>query len=285
MRHTSAFPPPRAAGEPAGTVFDQIIAGVIEDVSQRAARVPFREMKAMSLDAPDPRDAVAALLAPGCGVIAEIKRATPCKGTIAPIDSPEQLAREFVAGGARMIGCQTERRRFKGSLEDIRSVRRAVDVPVMCRDFIVDPYQIHEARYYGADMVPLLVAALDDNRLAALVDRIQNLGMTALVEIQTPEEASRAIGAGARVIGVNARNLRTMTVDRGIFGEIAPGLPQGTVKIALSGVRTTADLMGYAGAGADAVVIGENLVTSPEPARLCRTLVAAGLHPACPTAR
>ncbi|MBN9643603.1 indole-3-glycerol phosphate synthase TrpC [Corynebacterium mendelii] len=285
MRHTSAFPRPRAGLDHTGTVFDEIIAGVIEDVAQRAARVPFREIKAKSYDAPAPRDAIAALRAPGCGVIAEIKRATPCKGAIAPIDAPEKLAAEFVAGGARMIGCQTERRRFNGSLEDIRRVRQAVDVPVMCRDFIVDPYQIHEARYYGADMVPLLVAALDDNRLAGLVERIQQLGMTALVEIQTPEEASRAIGAGARVIGVNARNLRTMTVNRGIFGEIAPGLPQGTIKIALSGVRTTADLMAYAGSGADAVVIGENLVTSDEPARLCRTLVAAGLHPACPTAR
>lgn len=267
------------------TVFEQIVQGVIEDVAAREAQLPFKEIKAMSRAAEPPRDAVAALERSGCGVIAEIKRATPFKGQIAQIDSPALLAQDFEAGGARVIGCQTERRRFQGSLEDLRAVKAAVDVPVMSKDFIVDPYQIHEARYYGADMVPLVATALDQARLESLLDRIESLGMTALVEVHTPEEASRAIKAGAKVVGVNARDYRSMTVNREAFGEIAPGLPRETIRVAMSGVRKPTDLMRYASAGADAVVIGESLVTSAQPLNVVRTLVAVGMHPATPTTR
>ncbi|MDU0478006.1 indole-3-glycerol phosphate synthase TrpC [Staphylococcus chromogenes] len=267
------------------TVFEQIVQGVIEDVAAREAKLPFKEIKAMSRAAEPPRDARSALLQSGCGVIAEIKRATPVKGEIARIDAPAQLALDFEAGGARIIGCQTERRRFHGSLQDLKAVKAAVNIPVMSRDFIVDPYQIHEARYYGADMVPLLVSALDQARLESLLDRVESLGMTALVEVHTPEEATRAIEAGATVVGVNARDFRSMTVNVEAFGEIAPGLPRETIRIAMSGVRTPTDLMRYASSGADAVVIGESLVTSDQPLNVVRTLVAVGQHPATPTTR
>lgn len=267
------------------SVFEQIIQGVVEDVAAREAKVPFKEIKAMSKAAPAPRDAREALLQPGCGVIAEIKRATPLRGVIAQIDHPAELAVQFEQGGARMIGCQTERRRFMGSLEDLAAVKSAVAVPVMSKDFIVDPYQIHEARYYGADMVPLVVAALDQARLESLLDRIESLGMTALAEVTTPDDASRAMEAGATVVGVNARNLQSMTMNPRAFSEIAPCLPRDTIRIALSGVRSPKDLRLYSSAGADAVVIGESLVTSPEPMRLVRTMVAVGQHPATPTAR
>lgn len=266
-------------------VFEQIIQGVVEDVAFRESRVPFKEIKAMSRAVEPPRDALAALLQPGCGVIAEIKRATPGRGLIARIDHPAELAMQFESGGARIIGCQTERRRFMGSLEDVAAVKRAVAVPVMSKDFIIDPYQIHEARYYGADMVPLVVAALDQARLESLLDRIESLGMTALAEVTTPEDASRAIEAGAKVVGVNARNLQSMTMNTRAFGDIAPGLPRDTIRIAMSGVRTPKDLRLYASAGADAVVIGESLVTAAEPMKLVRTMVAVGQHPATPTAR
>ncbi|MEJ5927399.1 indole-3-glycerol phosphate synthase TrpC [Corynebacterium sp. H128] len=267
------------------SIFEQIIQGVVEDVAYRESLVPFKEIKAMSKAVDPPRDARGALLQQGCGVIAEIKRATPCHGVIAQIERPAELAMQFEAGGARMIGCQTERRRFMGSLEDLAAVRAAVSVPVMSKDFIVDPYQIHEARYYGADMVPLIVSALDQPRLESLLDRIESLGMTALVEVQTPDDASRAIQAGASVVGVNARNLHSMTMNPKAFGEIAPGLPRETIRVALSGVRTPKDLRWYSSAGADAVVIGESLVTAPEPLRLVRTMVAVGQHPATPTTR
>ncbi|QTH58513.1 indole-3-glycerol phosphate synthase TrpC [Corynebacterium hindlerae] len=267
------------------SVLEQIIQGVVEDVASREAKVPFQDIKAMSREVTPPRNALEALQQPGCGVIAEIKRASPCQGQIARIDHPAELAQQFEAGGARMIGCQTERRRFMGSLEDLAAVKTAVSVPVMSKDFIVDPYQIHEARYYGADMVPLIVSALDQARLESLLDRIESLGMTALAEVHTPEDASRAIQAGAKVVGVNARNLHSMTMNPSAFGEIAPGLPRDTIRIALSGVRDAKDLRRYASAGADAIVIGESLVTAPEPMTLVRTMVAVGQHPATPTAR
>jgi indole-3-glycerol phosphate synthase len=176
----------------------------------------------------------------------------------------------------------TEGRRFGGSLADLDAVRAAVDIPVLRKDFIVSPYQVHEARLHGADLVLLIVAALEQNALIALLDRVESLGMTALVEVHTAEEADRALEAGASVIGVNARNLHTLEVDRDTFGRIAPGLPFETIKIAESGVRGPGDLMSYAGHGADAVLVGEGLVTAPDPKAAVNKLVTAGSHPACP---
>lgn len=264
------------------TRFNHILAGVIDDVSAREALVPFKEIKARSLDCEPPRDAHAVLSAHGCAIIAEVKRAEPGRD-IALIPNPCDLAVEFEAGGAHMIACQTQRREFKGSLDDMLAVRHSVSVPIMCRDFIVDPYQIHEARCYGADVIPLRVALLDQARLSSLIDRVEALGMVALVEVRTPEEATRAMQARAKVIGVNARDFTTMTLNKQAFAEIAPGLPQSTIKVALSGVRTAEELLTYAANGADAVVIGEELVTAASPRAYTRALVAAGQHPSCPS--
>ncbi|MBX6722129.1 MAG: indole-3-glycerol phosphate synthase TrpC, partial [Dactylosporangium sp.] len=192
------------------------------------------------------------------------------------------LAREYAAGGARCISVLTERRRFGGSLDDLAAVRAAVDVPLLRKDFVVSSYQVHEARAYGADMVLLIVAALEQNVLTGLLERIESLGMTALVEVHTEEEADRALAAGARVIGINARNLRTLTVDRSAFERIAPGIPNHVVKIAESGVRGPHDLIRYAAAGADAVLVGEGLVTKKSPREAVAELVNAGNHPATP---
>ena len=160
----------------------------------------------------------------------------------------------------------TEQRRFGGSLDDLDAVRAAVQIPVLRKDFVVSSYQVHEARAHGADVVLLIVAALEQNALVGLRERIESLGMTALVEVHTEDEAVRAIDAGASVIGVNARDLHTLEVDRSIFERIAPGLPNSVVKIAESGVRGPLDLIEYAAAGADAVLVGEGLVTTAEPA-------------------
>ena len=126
-----------------------------------------------------------------------------------------------------MISVLTEQRRFGGSLADLDAVRAAVDVPLLRKDFVVSPYQVHEARAHGADLVLLIVAALEQNALVSLLDRVESLGMTALVEVHTAEEADRALEAGATVVGINARNLHTLEVDRDVFGRIAPGLPIG----------------------------------------------------------
>ncbi|HEY0639221.1 MAG TPA: indole-3-glycerol phosphate synthase TrpC [Pseudonocardiaceae bacterium] len=265
------------------SVLESILEGVRADLADRESTISFDEMKARAAAAPEPRDALAALRdLPGIGVVAEVKRRSPSKGQIAVIDDPAWLAKEYAAGGARMISVLTEGRHFGGSLADLDAVRAAVDLPLLRKDFIVSPYQVHEARAHGADVVLLIVAALEQNALEALLDRVESLGMTALVEVHTGEEADRALEAGAKLIGVNARNLHTLEVDRDVFGRIAAGLPNETLRIAESGVRGTADLLAYAGAGADAVLVGEGLVTSGDPRLAVTQLVTAGSHPACP---
>jgi indole-3-glycerol phosphate synthase len=264
------------------SVLDEIVAGVREDVAAREALLPFDEVKVRAAAVRPALDALLALRAPGVGVIAEVKRRSPSKGQLATIADPAKLAAEYEAGGARMISVLTEQRRFGGSLEDLDSVRAAVRIPVLRKDFVVSSYQVHEARAHGADVVLLIVAALDQNTLIGLRERIESLGMTAVVEVHTEDEASRALDAGAQVIGVNARDLRTLAVDRSTFERIAPGLPSGVVKVAESGVRGPLDLIEYAAAGADAVLVGEGLVTTTNPRQAVAELVTAGAHPATP---
>ncbi len=264
------------------SVLEEIIAGVREDLTERENALPFDELKKRAARAPEPRNAIAALKEPGIGVIAEVKRRSPSKGQLAELADPAALATDYADAGARVISVLTEQRRFGGSLADFDAVRAAVDVPLLRKDFIVSPYQVHEARAHGADLVLLIVAALEQNALAALLDRVESLGMTALVEVHNAEEADRALESGAQVIGVNARNLHTLEVDRDVFSRLAPGLPPDVLKIAESGVRGPGDLMTYAGHGADAVLVGEGLVASEDPKSALVQLVTAGSHPACP---
>jgi indole-3-glycerol phosphate synthase len=268
-------------GSGGGSILDSIVEGVRIDLAAREAAVDFAEIKRRAAGAVPPRDVMAALRAPGIGVIAEVKRRSPSKGALAAIPDPADLAATYADGGARVISVLTEERRFGGTLDDLAAVRAAVDDPILRNDFIVSPYQVHEARAFGADLVLLIVAALEQNALDALLDRVESLGMTALVEVHTEEEADRALEAGAKVIGVNARNLHTLEIDRTIFGRIAPGLPNDVLRVAESGVRGPADLLTYAGWGADAVLTGESLVTSGDPQAAVRSLVAAGFHPSC----
>jgi indole-3-glycerol phosphate synthase len=268
------------------SVLDDILSGVREDVAARQAVTPLTEVQAVARDARPARDALAALRAPGVGVIAEVKRRSPSKGALADITDPAALAVQYAAGGARVISVLTEGRRFGGSHADLAAVRAAVDVPVLNKDFIVSSYQVHEARAHGADLVLLIVAALDQPVLTGLLERVESLGMTALVEVHSEAEADRALAAGASVIGVNARDLTTLSVDRNTFERIAPGLPSDVVKIAESGVRGPHDLISYAAAGADAVLVGEGLVTAGDARQAVADLVTAGSHPATPrTAR
>lgn len=264
------------------SVLEEIIADVRADLAEREAALPFDELKRLAAAAPPPRDVMGALRESGIGVIAEVKRRSPSKGDLATIKDPAALAKDYEDAGARVISVLTENRRFGGSLADFDAVRAAVDVPLLRKDFIVSPYQVHEARLHGADMVLLIVAALEQNALVSLLDRVESLGMTALVEVHNAEEADRALEAGATVIGINARNLHTLEVDREVFGRLAPGLPMDVYKVAESGVRGPGDLMAYAGHGADAVLVGEGLVTTDDPKGALVKLVTAGSHPACP---
>lgn len=264
------------------TVLDEILAGVREDLAEREKRIPLAAVREAAAAAAPAKDAFAVLRQAGVGVIAEVKRASPSRGRLAEIADPAWLAGEYAAGGAHCVSVLTEQRRFGGSLEDLDAVRAAVQVPVLRKDFIVSSYQVHEARAHGADIVLLMVSVLDQNTLVGLLERVESLGMTALVEVHTEDEADRALVAGAKVIGVNARNLHTLEVDRGVFERIAPGLPNTVVKVAESGVRGTHDLIRYAAAGADAVLVGEGLVTRKSPREAVAELVTAGSHPATP---
>lgn len=264
------------------SVLQSILEGVRADLAAREQATPLAQVKAAAAAARPALDAMAALREPGVGVIAEVKRSSPSKGSLAQIPDPAALAAVYEDGGARVISVLTEERRFGGSLADLDAVRARVSVPILRKDFIVSPYQVHEARAHGADLVLLIVAALEQNVLHGLLERIESLGMTALVEVHTEAEADRALEAGAKVIGVNARNLKTLTIDRDVFARIAPGLPSDVLKIAESGVRGPADLLAYAGVGADAVLVGEGLVTSADPRGAVADLVTAGSHPSCP---
>lgn len=261
-------------------VLDGIIAGVREDLAAREAKVPYAEIKRLAELAPPALDAVTALSRPGVQVIAEVKRASPSKGALADIPDPEVLAKQYADNGAAVISCLTEERKFRGSLADLDAVRAAVNIPVLRKDFIVTPYQVHEARAHGADLVLLMCSALDQPALEALLDRTESLGMNALVEAHTEEEVARAEQAGAKIIGINARNLKTLEVDMSTFTTLAPLIPAGAVKVAESGVRGPEDLTAYANDGADVVLVGEGLVTAGDPGEACKRLVAAGAHPA-----
>ncbi|HEX6353517.1 indole-3-glycerol phosphate synthase TrpC [Actinophytocola sp.] len=264
------------------SVLESIIEGVRADLAVREAALPFDVVKERATKAPPPRDAISALRGVDISVIAEIKRRSPSKGELATIADPATLAKDYADAGARVISVLTEQRRFGGSLDDFDAVRAVVDVPLLRKDFTVSTYQVHEARMHGADIVLLIVAALDQPTLVGLLDRVESLGMTALVEVHSAEEADRALEAGASVIGINARDLHTLEVDREVFGRLAPGLPFETIKIAESGIRGPGDLMTHAGAGADAVLVGESLVSAPDPKAALVQLVTAGSHPACP---
>lgn len=262
------------------TVLDEILVGVREDVEARKSVVSLDELKARCVDLPPARDAKSMLKSEHVSVIAEVKRASPSKGMLAEIADPASLARDYEAGGAHAISVLTEGRRFGGSLADLAAVRATVDVPVLRKDFVVTSYQLWEARAFGADLVLLIVSALDQQALISLVERAQSLGLTPLVEVHDQEEAARALDAGASVIGVNARDLRTLKVDRGVFARVAPRIPSSCVRIAESGVRDPHDLIAYAEAGADAVLVGESIVTGKDPRAAVHDLVTAGAHPA-----
>lgn len=250
-------------------MLSELTANSVADAEARRAERPLAEVEAAALARPPAIDALAAL-APGdrVKVIAEIKRSSPSRGSLATIDDPAALARTYELGGASAISVLTEGRKFGGSLADLEAVRAAVSLPVLRKDFIATPYQVFEARAAGADLVLLIVAALDDATLAELYALITELGMTALVETHSAEELDRAARLGARLIGVNARDLTTFELDRDLFGRLADRFPAGAIRVAESAVLSAADVAHYRAAGADVVLVGEALVTGDPMANL-----------------
>lgn len=248
-----------------GTVLDDIVAGVREDLDLRRSRLPEAELRAALADAPAPRDPMPHFRGAGSSVIAEVKRKSPSKGALADIADPAALARAYADGGAAAISVLTEQRRFGGSLDDLRAVRAAVDVPLLRKDFIVEEYQLLEARAAGADLALLIVASLPGDRLDRLHDQARELGLTVLVEVHDEAETERAVDLGAELIGVNARNLKTLAVDEATFGRLAPLIPDDRVKVAESGISGPEDVQRFVGEGARAVLVGEALVKDGAP--------------------
>jgi indole-3-glycerol phosphate synthase len=244
----------------------ELVAGALEDASDRRDAVPLALVETAATARPGALDVLTALApADRVKIIAEVKRASPSRGALADIPDPAALAASYETGGASAISVLTERRRFGGSLEDLELVRATVSVPVLRKDFIADPYQVFESRAAGADLVLLIVAALEQKQLQQLFDLIGELGMTALVETHSAEELERALDVGATIVGVNARNLSTFGLDRDLFGSLAGSIPSGVIRVAESAVKTAADVAHYREAGADVVLVGEALVTGGDP--------------------
>ena len=264
--------------EPSETFLERIVASTRTELAERQARVPLEEMRAHAAAAPAPRDFAAALRAQPGGparLIAEVKRASPSKGMLAERFDPVEQATAYAAGGAAAISVLTEPRYFLGALEHLSAVRAAVSVPVLRKDFLLDPYQVYEARAAGADAALLILAMLDDALAADLLALMRSLGMEALVEAHNADEVRRAVRLGATVIGVNARDLRTFQVDTATVRRLRAMVPADRIYIAESGVT---DWRGAAQArawGADAALVGEALMRAADPIAKARELSTA----------
>ncbi|WP_281640249.1 indole-3-glycerol phosphate synthase TrpC [Aurantimicrobium minutum] len=255
-------------------MLSDLTAGALADAAARREFVSFAQVEAAALSQTPALDGLQ-FLAPSdhIKVIAEVKRASPSRGDLAPISDPATLARTYAANGASTISVLTEGRKFKGTLDDLRAVRAEVSVPVLRKDFIAEKYQILEARAAGADLVLLIVAALDQELLAELNAFALSLGLTVLVETHSREELHRALDIDAKLIGVNARNLNTFELDRDLFASLVGEIPAGVIKVAESAVRNATDVQHYRDAGADVVLVGEALVTS-DPAATLQSFLA-----------
>ena len=239
-----------------------LYAGAIQDAAAREELIPLAQIEKLALLAPAVISPVSHLLNPtNIRVIAEIKRASPSRGSIANIEDPAALARSYETAGAGAVSVLTEGRSFLGSLDDLDEVREAVNIPVLRKDFIANEYQVLEARAHGADLVLLIAAGLDQKTLFRLKTFTEQLGMAALVETHSEQEVLRACEVESRLIGINARDLGTFETDRSLFSRLASLVPEGSIKIAESAVRSVADVEEYASFGADCVLVGEALVT------------------------
>jgi len=256
------------------SVLDSIIEGVREDLAMR--RVSLAQIQEAIDRAPAVRDPLATMLSQEMSLIAEVKRSSPSKGVLAQIADPAALAEQYAEAGATMISVLTERRRFGGSLDDLDAVRARVDIPVLRKDFMVDEYQFFEARAHGADAVLLIVAALGANQLKDYFQLASELGMRSLIEVHTHDELERALEISPEIVGVNSRNLKTLEVDTGAFGELIPRLPAEVVRVAESGITNRTDVDYAQNSGATAILVGEALVRAGEPATAVRELLGLG---------
>lgn len=246
------------------SVLDSIIEGVREDLAAR--RLPLAQINEGLSSAPAVIDVHPRLLRDPMNIIAEVKRSSPSKGVLGAIPNPVDLAAQYQGAGAAMVSVLTERRRFNGSLEDLIAVRAGIDIPLLRKEFMVDEYQFLEARAAGADAILLIVAALSKSQLKDYYDLATELGMAALVEVHTPSEIEDALEVNPRIIGVNCRNLKTLEIDTSAFTTLIPQIPQEIIRVAESGISQRSEVIAAQDAGARAILVGETLVRSGNPA-------------------
>ncbi|MCX7682384.1 MAG: indole-3-glycerol phosphate synthase TrpC [Anaerolineae bacterium] len=245
-------------------ILERIVSWKREEIADRKRRCPPEVVQAGAAAASPPRDFAAALRAPGLSLIAEIKRASPSKGMLAPhLDAPA-LARRYETSGAAALSVLTDEHFFCGSLEDLRIVRQSVTIPVLRKDFILDPYQVYEARAAGADAVLLIVAALDDVALRELHELACALGMAALVEVHNTSELERALRCGPRIVGINNRDLDTFEVHLDTTERLRPLIPPDILVVAESGIHSRADVARLRAIGVDGILVGEALVRAAD---------------------
>lgn len=256
-------------------ILDKIVARSRLDLEQRKKEVPLEEVQARAAAQPAPRDALAALRARNAvHVIAEVKRASPSKGLLAPNFDPVSLARTYAASGASLISVLTEPHFFQGTPSYLTAIKQAVEVPVLCKDFLYDEYQVYEARSWGADLILLICAILDDAQLRHLLGVARSLNMHALVEAHSAAEVQRAVAAGAQIIGVNSRDLRTFEMHPGLIRDLRPLIPAECVLVAESGIHSAADARRLARYDVQAMLVGESLVTSNDTPGQLRQLLS-----------
>ena len=255
------------------SVLDQIIVGVREDLGRRRAERSLADLESALRSTPAPRDPLPGFTAPELAVIAEVKRRSPSKGDLAPITDPAALAQAYSRGGASAISVLTEERRFNGSLADLAAVRAAVETPLLRKDFMVDAYQVFEARAIGADCILLIMAALEDAEAAELESLAFDLGLDVLVEVHDAAEMERALRLGSRLIGVNNRNLKTLQVDLATTEKLAPMVPKDRMLVAESGLYATADLERMHRVGASIFLVGESLMRQADVTAATRSLL------------
>ncbi len=249
-------------------ILDDIVAAKRRDLAEEEGKVPLAVLERQAAVAPQARDFAAALAQPGLSVIAEVKRASPSKGLIAADFDPAAVAADYEQGGAAAISVLTERHFFLGSPGALRAVRQAVALPILRKDFIISERQVIEAHVIGADAILLIAAILDDAAMARLYRLASELGLTCLFEAHDGEEIRRVVNCGARVIGINNRNLKTMTTDLATFEKLRLLLPADVLAVAESGIHTAADARRMTLAGADAILVGESLMRAGDRAAL-----------------
>jgi indole-3-glycerol phosphate synthase len=253
------------------SALSEIIEGVLADVNNRL--VPISILEKQLDQAPVLRDAYSALSKKGLSLIAEVKRSSPSKGALATISNPVELANSYQAGGAEIISILTEERRFKGSISDLVSVRSAVSIPVLRKDFIVTEFQVYESRIIGSDLLLLIVAGLSKSQLKDYFQLATGLGMQVLVEVHDLSEVELALEIDSKIIGVNCRNLKTLEIDKTAFDLILPRLPENVLKVAESGISTRDEVEKIESLGADAILVGETLVKSGNPVHTIKELL------------